>query len=75
MTDDLKLSMDLVELRRRLTPEATLPRIERIEEHLRAILTSPELTPEQRTRVENFLEEVLQEKAITSHKLTQGAHP
>lgn len=63
------LTVDLVELRKRLSSAVTLERLEKIEEHLRAILTSPELSPEQRARVEEFLQEALQEKAITSQKI------
>jgi hypothetical protein len=63
------LTVDLVELRKRLSSAVTLERLEKIEEHLRAILTSPELAPEQRARVEEFLQEALQEKAITSQKI------
>lgn len=63
------LTVDLVELRKHLSAAVTLERLEKIEGHLRAILSSPELTPEQRARVEEFLQEALQEKAITSHKL------
>lgn len=63
------LTVDLVELRKRLSSAVTMERLEKIEEHLRAILTSPDLSPEQRDRVEEFLQEALQEKAITSHKI------
>ena len=64
------LTVDLVDLRKRISAAVTLERLEKIEGHLRAILTA-NLTEEERGKVEDLLEMTIQEKAVTAHKINR----